>query len=277
MDNVKDLLHEHSFKKSLGQNFITDKNLLEAIVLDAQISLNDCVLEIGAGAGTLTEVLCKSAKKVVTYEIDRTLESTLNKKLKAYNNLEIIYADALKESNEDIYKKFNEPYKIVANLPYYITTPLIFKFLEDISNIKSIVAMVQKEVAERIVAAPDTKEYGILSAMVQFYATAQINRIVKKDMFYPVPEVDSAVVTLTKNLKYTESVNKKIYGQCVRAAFSMRRKTLLNNLSMGFKISKMLATEIITECELPINIRGEALSIPQFIKLANVVIQKKII
>ncbi|MCK9574497.1 MAG: 16S rRNA (adenine(1518)-N(6)/adenine(1519)-N(6))-dimethyltransferase RsmA [Clostridia bacterium] len=277
MNNAKDLINEHSFSKSLGQNFITDTNLLEAIVSDAKINPNDCVLEIGAGAGTLTEVLCNNAKMVISYEIDKTLETILNQKLNKYKNLEIIYKDVLKENNQAIYKKFNEPYKIVANLPYYITTPLIFKFLEDINNVNTIVVMVQKEVAERIVAKSNTKEYGILSAIVQFYATAKIKRIVNKDMFYPRPNVDSAIVALTKNSNYEKMTNPKIYSMCVHSAFAMRRKTLQNNLCMGLKISKSLAKEIITDCGLPENIRGEVLTVENFIKLANVVIQKKIV
>ena len=257
MNNESISIKSHNFSKKFGQNFITDTNLLSAIVSDAEIGEQDLVLEVGAGAGTLTEALCSKAKYVVSYEIDKTLEPLLSSRLSECKNLEIIYKDALKEHSEVILAKFNAPYKVVANLPYYITTPLIFKFLEDIENIQSITVMVQKEVAERITSKEGNKTYGIISAIVQFYASAQIKRIVKRDMFFPSPDVDSAVLHLVRTDKYTSRCKPLVFSKCVQTAFAMRRKTLLNNLSAGYGFSKADALQILALSGLNPLVRGE--------------------
>ena len=181
-----------NFKKKFGQNFLTDKNLLHAIVQDAEISQDDVVLEIGAGAGALTKELSLAAKKVFAYEVDQELKETLL--ALQLKNVDFIFADFMKADLKE-YDKF-DGIKVVANLPYYITTPIIFKLIDEAKNLKSITIMVQKEVAERIVAQKGGKDYGILSVIMAFYGDAKITRIVKRQMFTPAPNVDSAVVNI---------------------------------------------------------------------------------
>lgn len=242
-----------NFKKKYGQNFLTDKNLLNAIVGDAEVEEDDFVIEIGAGAGALTEVISSRAKKVVAFEIDKDLEETLN----ALNlkNVTFRFEDFMKVD----LKEFKESFKVVANLPYYITTPIIFKLLEETDNLISLTVMVQKEVAERMVA--DTSgDYGVLSVMLAFYGEAKINRIVKRNMFYPEPNVDSAVVTLKIEKKY--DIDKIAFSKFVKTAFSMRRKTLLNNLSTIY--AKDLLKQTFTEDFL--KRRAETLTINEFVE-----------
>ena len=220
----------HEFKKKFGQNFISDKNLINAICDDAGVETDDEVLEIGAGAGSLTTCLNERCKKVVSYEIDKDLQShLLGLGLK---NTKFVFGDIMKYDIVQIEENFDGNYKMIANLPYYITTPIIFKFLNDSKKIKSLTIMVQKEVAERIVAKPGTKDYGVLSIMIDFYGDAIINRIVGRKMFYPQPNVDSAVVTIKIKNKYPQIDGEKFY-KFVQNAFSMRRKTLKNNLTQG--------------------------------------------
>ena len=222
---------DHNFKKKFGQNFISDKNLLSAICQDAEVDQNTQVLEIGAGAGTLTEEISKKAKKVVSYEIDKDLQShllSLN-----LSNTKFVFGDVMDFSTEEIEKDFDGEYKIIANLPYYITTPIIFKFLNEAQNLKSLTIMVQKEVAERIVANVGGKDYGVLSIMVNFFGSAKINRIVSRKMFYPQPNVDSAVVTIKIDRNKFENIDKNKFYKFIQMVFSMRRKTLKNNLLQG--------------------------------------------
>lgn len=218
----------HNMKKRFGQNFLRDKNLLAAIVKDAGITKEDEVLEIGAGEGALTKELSLAAKKVVSYEIDADLIPTL--KGLGLPNVEFNFTDALKTDITEIENKFLEQYKLVANLPYYITTPLLFKFLEDATKVTSLTVMVQKEVAERIVAT-DGKDYGILSVMIAFYGSAEIKRNVGRQMFYPAPNVDSAIVRIDIDRNKFADIDKEKFSKLIRAAFAMRRKTLNNNLS----------------------------------------------
>ena len=242
-----------NFKKKFGQNFISDTNLLKAIVADAEINKDDVVLEIGAGAGALTKELSLASKRVVSYEIDLELkEQLLSLGLK---NVEFRFEDFMKVD----LKEFKESFKVVANLPYYITTPIIFKLLEETDNLISLTVMVQKEVAERIVA--DTSgDYGVLSVMLAFYGEAKINRIVKRNMFYPEPNVDSAVVTLKIEKKY--DIDKIAFSKFVKTAFSMRRKTLFNNLSTIY--SKDLLKQTFTEDFL--KRRAETLTVDEFVE-----------
>lgn len=252
----------HNFKKKFGQNFITDTNLLKAIVSDGEINKEDEVLEIGAGAGSLTKQLSEKAKKVVAYEIDKDLQPTLESlKLK---NVKFIYKDALKEPIKEIEKKFSGTYKIVANLPYYITTPLIFKFLTETNKVGSLTIMVQKEVADRIVAKEGSKDYGVLSVMCQFYTLPKITRIVKRQMFYPIPNVDSAIVTMKKK-EMPKDIDIYQFEHFVKKCFSMRRKTLLNNLNGYDNMSK---EDIINKLgEEMSNKRAEMLSLEDFLKM----------
>lgn len=254
---------EHNFKKKFGQNFLSDKNLLEAIVNDAKICDKDNVLEIGAGAGALTTPLSQKAKKVVSFEIDRDLQDHLqNLNLK---NTTFVFKDALKEDIQTIEELFNgERFKLVANLPYYITTPLIFKFLEESDKVDSLTIMVQKEVAERMTAIEGGKDYGVLTVMVGFFGDACIKRIVGRQMFYPEPNVDSAVVNITRNQKYQDVDRKKFY-EFVKVCFSMRRKTLANNLSVGLKLNKEELSKRLQGFDL--SRRAESFSLQEFVEM----------
>ena len=254
---------EHNFKKKFGQNFLTDKNLLDAIVRDGGVTKEDEVLEIGAGAGALTESLSRYAKKVVSYEIDKDLENTL--KSLELNNVEFIFEDALKQDINVIEGHFSGRYKLIANLPYYITTPLIFKFLEEASRISSMTIMVQKEVAERIVANKGNKDYGILSIMIAFYGKSRIMRNVGRNMFRPVPNVDSAIVRIDIDENKFIGVDKKGFSRFIKASFAMRRKTLLNNLSQLY--DKKILQEKLNEETL--KKRAEQFDINEFVEIFN--------
>lgn len=236
---MKKPFESFEFNKSFGQNFITDKNLLNAIASDSGISFNDNVLEIGTGAGALTEVLSQRAKKVVSFEIDKKLTEFLEEKFASKENVEIVMADALKMPIKQIEDKFiGEEFCLVANLPYYITTPLIFKFLEETNLVRSITVMVQKEVALKAVASAGAENYGITSAILQYYFSARISRIVNKKMFHPAPKVDSAVLCLKRKPVPFD----RDFSNFVRASFAMKRKTLINNLAKaGFDKEKVLS------------------------------------
>lgn len=247
----------HNFKKKFGQNFLNDKNLLKAIVNDAKLNAKDEVLEIGAGAGALTEVISQTAKKVVSYEIDKDLEKHLLSL--SLENVTFKFNDIMELPLEEIEKDFDGNYKIIANLPYYITSPIIFKFLNNSSKIESLTIMVQKEVAQRIVAPIGTKDYGILSIMINFYGDAFISRHVNRKMFTPIPNVDSAVVVITANKKYKDIDGEKFF-RFVQQCFSMRRKTLKNNLKCyGDKLNN-LSQEMLS-------LRAEMLSLDQLIDI----------
>lgn len=266
-------MKEHQFKKRFGQNFISDTNLLQAIVSDAGITNQDTVLEIGAGAGTLTTALAAVAKKVVSYEIDLDLQvPLLELKLP---NVEFVFQDALKTSMTDIEEKvlgsdqinnasFEQAYKLVANLPYYITTPLLFKFLEEATKLKSMTIMVQKEVAMRMIAEPNCKDYGILTLMIRFYGKATLTRTVGRQLFYPQPNVDSAVVHIEIQDDLYPDVDKRKLGKLIKASFSMRRKTMQNNL-LTLGISKdVLQTKVSADL---LKKRAENLSIDDYVNL----------
>ncbi len=257
----------HNFKKKFGQNFITDKNLLNAIVDDAQVDKNDDVLEIGAGEGTLTKVISERVKSVVSYEID----SDLKEKLLSLNlkNVKFVLDDIMKYEIEDIEKDFLGGYKIIANLPYYITSPIIFKFLNNSDKVRSLTIMVQKEVAERIVAKAGGKDYGVLSVMVQFFGNAKITRLVSRKMFFPQPNVDSAVVVIDVSKNY--DIDKAKFYKFIQTCFSMRRKTLKNNLShsQDFKDAvNYLDANILSR-------RAESFTLDEFIEIFNKIEFKK--
>ena len=257
------------FNKKFGQNFIFDTNLLNAIVNDAGVESNTNVLEIGPGAGTLTKKLCEKAKKVVSYEIDTNLKPILSENLKDCNNSEIVFGDILKQKTLDIESNFDGEYVMVANLPYYITTPIIFKFLEEATKLKSITIMVQKEVAERICAKHNTVDYGAITVQIGAIADAKITRIVKRNMFKPAPNVDSAVVRIDFNLSKHNIVDLSLFKKVVTSAFAMRRKTLSNNLKSTFGLSNDDIATLFNKSNLDLNVRGEALSVEQFVVLAN--------
>ena len=262
--SLNDILRKHGFSctKRYGQNFISDSNLLAAIALDGATA-GDNVLEIGAGAGTLTAALCDMGAHVTAYEIDERLKPVLNDVLMG-KDARIIFADAM---TADIDSLNLGDYRLVANLPYYITTPVIFRFLYD-PHLLSMTVMVQKEVAERICAKAGTPQYGALSAQMQAMGSVRITRIVPRSMFLPSPEVDSAVVRLDIS-PILPREDLPGYRKTVAAAFNMRRKTLVNNLTAAYSISKTTAAEIVTELCGDQNARGETLTPTQFIRLSQ--------
>ena len=271
---LNELLNKHSFKfsKKFGQNFISDTNLLDKIVNLSGITDNDAVLEIGCGAGTLTKELCKKAKFVYGYEIDQTLKPVLAENLSGVDNCEITFRDVMREKTDAIEKHIGEDYVIVANLPYYITSPLVMKFVEQSQHCKAIVIMVQLEVAERFCAEPATPEYGAITAGINAVANSQKLLFVSREMFYPRPNVDSEVVKITFDKQKHDILSREVYRETVRAAFSSRRKTLANNLSQGLKISKPEAENLIISCGLSPAVRGETLSSAQFCELSNAIV-----
>lgn len=254
---------EFQTKKKFGQNFLTDKNLLSAICDDAQITKEDEVLEIGAGMGALTEFLAKNAKRVVSFEIDRELKDYLLSK--QFENVEFVFDDVMKHSLDEIEERFEGDYKIVANLPYYITSPIIFKFLGKSKKLKSLTVMVQKEVAERMIADNRSKDYGVLSVSISVCADAKITRGVNRKMFSPPPNVDSAVVRIDIKNKHDLDLDK--FFEFAKKIFSMRRKTLLNNLSQGYAISKQQLESVLGEDVL--KKRAENFSPDEIVELFN--------
>ena len=258
-----------TFSKKYGQNFIFDKNLLNAIIEDSEINSDDDVLEIGPGAGTLTKVIASKAKKVISYEIDKTLEPVLKENLFGVKNSKIIFADALKADIKSIESNFDGEYKIVANLPYYITTPLIFKFIKETKKIKSMSIMVQKEVGERLIAKNTDREYGSISVILDFYGEVKILRQVPRRMFTPSPNVDSCVVQINF-IKNKYDVDPMLFEKIVKSAFSNRRKTLANNLAKDFNVSKEKLTDIIVEAGFKDDVRGDSLATDHFVLLTKV-------
>ena len=268
-----------NFKKNFGQNFLIDQNILDNIIDAAEITKDDFVLEIGPGIGSLTQYLAENAGKVVAVEIDKTLIPILSETLAGYDNLEIINEDVLKLDINKLIDEKNagKPIKVVANLPYYITTPIIMELLERRMNVKSITVMVQKEVADRMQAKPKTKDYGALTAAVQYYSDANINFIVPPGCFMPRPNVDSAVITLDIRQENIYDVkDENLMFRIIKAAFGQRRKTLLNGLNntANLNLSKEELTSSLIELGVDERIRGEALSVEEFARLSNIIYEK---
>lgn len=269
MNNIADILREKNFRfnKQFGQNFITDSNLLDAMVADSGITSNDVVVEIGAGAGTLTRAIAKVAKKVISFEIDKNLREVLDITLQGLDNVEVVFRDIMKVSDDELASLIGGEYKVVANLPYYITTPIIMRFLECDFKPKTLSIMVQKEVAERLVAKAGSSEYGAITAVVELYATAKIVRMVGKNNFYPVPKVDSSVIRLDiDDNRY--NCDKQKVKQIIKASFAMRRKTLVNNL-MTLGLSRERIEQVLTSLGMDVRVRGEVLGVQDFIRLAD--------
>lgn len=275
---TKGILEKHgfSFKKSLGQNFLIDTNILNRIVDHAELSENSGAIEIGPGIGALTEQLAKRSKKVVAFEIDQRLLPILKDTLSPYDNIQIIHQDILKA---DVARVIDEEFQgmedlmVVANLPYYVTTPIILKLLTDNLPIRGIVVMLQKEVADRIAAQPGTKEYGSLSIAIQYYTEAETVMIVPKSVFVPQPNVDSAVIRLIRREKPpVELMDEDFFFVVTRASFAQRRKTILNNLTSQLpdgKEKKERILEALEQTGIDPSRRGETLSIAEFGKLSN--------
>lgn len=269
--------HGFSFKKSLGQNFLIDTNILHRIVDHAAVSEVTGAIEIGPGIGALTEQLAKRAKKVVAFEIDGRLLPILADTLSPYPNVEVIHQDVLKADVQSVInEKMNdvEEIMVVANLPYYVTTPIIMKLLTENLPLRGIVVMLQKEVADRISAEPGTKDYGSLSIAIQYYTTAETVMTVPRTVFVPQPNVDSAVIRLLKREKPAVEVeNESYFFDVVRAAFGQRRKTILNNLTTNLpngKEQKSVIEECLRTAEIDSKRRGETLSIAEFGRLSDI-------
>lgn len=271
--------YHFNFQKKFGQNFLIDTRVLEKIIAAAGITKEDFVLEIGPGIGTMTQYLCENAGQVVAVEIDQNLIPILQDTLSAYDNVTVINEDILKLDMVKLAEARNggKPIKVVANLPYYITTPIIMGLFESHVPIDSITVMVQKEVADRMQVGPGTKDYGALSLAVQYYAKPEIVANVPPNCFMPRPNVGSAVIRLTKHEKVPVEVeDEKLMFAIIRASFNQRRKTLANGLnnSPEIRLSKEIIQESIEELGVPVTIRGEALTLEQFAAFANIIKKK---
>lgn len=267
--------YHFTFQKKFGQNFLIDTHILERIVDEAGISKSDTVLEIGPGIGTMTQYLCENAGQVIAVEIDKALIPILADTLSEYDNITILNDDILKVDINKLVKEKNEgrPIKVVANLPYYITTPIIMGLFEKKVNVESITVMVQKEVAQRMQACPGTKDYGALSLAVQYYAVPKIVSNVPPNCFMPRPNVSSAVIRLVLHEKPVIQVkSEELLFRIIRASFAQRRKTLMNSIhnSGELDITKEQVAEALKQMGLSENIRGEALSLEQFAKLSDI-------
>lgn len=255
-------------KKQLGQNFIFDSNLLAAIAADAEID-GQCVVEIGMGAGTLTEQLALRAEKVIGFEIDSDLKPRIESRLSRFSNVSARYCDFMKCDLSELESELPDGYKVVANLPYYITTPIVCRFLDEAEKVGAMTIMVQEEVAERFCAQPDTKEYGAITVALKTAAEVKIVRRVGRQMFVPSPNVDSAVVSIVfDDGKKRENVPREKLRRVVKAAFAMRRKTLANNLCACLSADKQAVTELLKGMGFPADVRGESLSPESFVLLA---------
>lgn len=257
-----------TFKKKYGQNFLTDEELLARIVEGAGVEGGDTVLEIGCGAGTLTKAISKRCKFVYGYEIDSSLKPVLERTLSGVDNAEIIFKDFMRVRIDQM-EKTMPPYKVVANLPYYITTPLIMMFVENSEKCLSLTVMVQEEVAERLCAKPSTADYGAITASVALRGECRILERVGRERFTPSPNVDSAVVRVDLVENRLGVTDVKAYKDVVRAAFLSRRKTLENNLVAYFSLSRESAKKILASCGFKADVRGEALSPQEFKTLAE--------
>ena len=266
--------YQFAFQKRFGQNFLIDAHVLEKIISAAGITKDDCVLEIGPGIGTMTQYLAESAGQVIAVEIDTNLLPILTDTLKDYSNVKVINQDILKVDINELVKEYNNgrPIKVVANLPYYITTPIIMGLFESNVPIDNITVMVQKEVADRMQVGPGSKDYGALSLAVQYYASPYIVANVPPNCFIPRPNVGSAVIRLTRYQEPPVQVkDPKLMFKLIRASFNQRRKTLQNGLNNSPEISfsKEEITKAIESLGVSPSVRGEALSLEQFAQLAN--------
>ena len=279
--NTIEILQKYhfNFQKKFGQNFLINTGVLEDIIDAAEVTDEDMVLEIGPGIGTMTQYLCENARQVIAVEIDTNLIPILKDTLSAYDNVRIINDDILKVDINELAREYNNgrPIKVVANLPYYITTPIIMGLFESHVPIESITVMVQKEVADRMQAAPGTKDYGALSLAVQYYSKPQIVVNVPPSCFMPQPKVGSTVISLRRHQQPVVQVeDEKLMFKVIRASFNQRRKTLANGLNNygGINLTKGQIQQSIEELGVPVNIRGEALSLEQFACLSNIISKK---
>lgn len=274
--NTIEILQKYNFRfqKKYGQNFLIDTSVLDKIISASGVGKEDCVLEIGPGIGTMTQYLAEKAGHVIAVEIDKALIPILEETLEEYENVTVIQGDILKMNIGELAKEYHggRPLKIVANLPYYITTPIIMALLEEQAPFESITVMVQKEVAERMQARPATKEYGALSLAIQYYTEPEIVAAVPPNCFIPRPGVGSTVIRLTKyKTSPIKVADEKFMFALIRASFNQRRKTLVNGLTGAsfLHLDKNKILEALESLGLPASIRGETLSIEQFAALSN--------
>lgn len=278
---TREILHKHgfTFKKSLGQNFLTEPNILRKIVQTADITASDNVIEVGPGIGALTEQLAQHAQEVLAVEVDDRLIPVLQDTLSEYDNIGIVNQDILKVDLAKLVQEFRHPgaVKVVANLPYYITTPIMMHFLESAVDVEELVVMMQKEVADRISAKPGTKAYGSLSIAVQYHMDASLAFIVPKTVFFPQPNVDSAILKLVKREKpAVEVMDEKKFFKLTKAAFQLRRKTLWNNLLHVYgkdEETRQWLTASLAAAGIDPKRRGETLSLQEFAALSNAMVQ----
>ena len=272
MEKIAELLKnsEFRFNKALGQNFIFDNNLLDAIVSDSGAGADDTVVEIGTGAGTLTSRLALRAKKVFSFEVDKNLQDILSLSLQGCENVEVVFRDVLKMKDDEFTRIVGEgPFRVVANLPYYVTTPMIMRFIESPLPVSTLTVMVQKEVADRLVAECGSADYAAVTLAVKMFGDARVTRTVDRRMFRPAPNVGSAVVQIERVPERLEGEDTAFLKRVVRAAFAMRRKTLANNLASSFGMNKAAAAEVVEESGFPALVRGETLSLDDFVTLSH--------
>ena len=280
--NTIEVLNKYKFifQKKFGQNFLIDEHVLGKIIRSAEITEDDFVVEIGPGIGTLTQYLAASAREVAAIEIDDALIPILEDTLSAYDNVTVIHEDVLKVDLCKLAEEKNggKPIKVVANLPYYITTPIIMGLFENHVPVENITIMVQKEVADRMKTGPGSKDYGALSLAVQYYAKPELVANVPPNCFMPRPRVGSAVIRLTRHAEVpVQAEDEKLMFQMIRASFNQRRKTLVNGLGNApeLHIPKEMTTEVLDEMGLSASVRGEALTLEQFAELSNRILEKR--
>lgn len=278
MQDLKSILQRHGFhfKKQFGQNFISDNNLLESIVTASGIDENMTVVEIGCGAGTLTRALAERAKKVYAYDVDVALQPVLAETLKGLDNVEVIFRDFTKVDLRALEQEIGA-FTVVANLPYYVTTPLVTKLLEESELVQGISIMVQEEVAERFCAKENTAEYGSITAAIALKGEAKIVKRVSRNLFYPRPNVDSAVVKITFDRGRVAVKSEKAYRLAVKCAFLNRRKTLENNLVNFFKLTREQAKQMLSTAGIDEKARGETLSPQRLAHLADALVDAGVI
>ncbi len=278
MTEIREVLARHGFgfKKQYGQNFLTDVNLLRAIVGDAGVDGTAAVLEIGAGAGALTRALAERAKRVVSFEIDRSLRPVLEETLAGVQNVELVFGDFARCDLAALEERLGR-YFVVANLPYYITTPIVMRFVEHARLCAGMCVMVQEEVAARFAARPGTPDYGAVTAAIALRGRCEIVRKVPRTMFFPRPNVDSAVVRIVFEEDRLPVLSQSAYRAVVRAAFSARRKTLENDLMSAFSLPRASARELLLAAGIAEGVRGETLPPESFARLADELVRNKIL
>lgn len=269
--DVRDLIRAEGFRfdKSLGQNFVFDGNLLGAIAADAGVCKDDTVVEIGTGAGTLTAALAERAGRVVSFEVDERLRDILSLSLQGRNNVEVVFRDVLRMKDCEIETLTGGPFRVVANLPYCVTSPMIMRFVESALPVTGITVMVQKEVADRLCAAPATPDYAAITLAVRIFGDARVTRTVSRKMFMPPPNVDSAVVRIDRAEDRLAGENVPFVKKLVRAGFAMRRKTLVNNLCSALSLPREKAEAAVVAAGFSPMVRGETLSLEDYVALAH--------